>query len=93
MLDGLSALKGEEPIRVHELPVKHELGQWSNQLICKGEEDLNAEFRRGVTYAYKDHAEAIYDAYVQLMKGAPLVLRTPNRVFLIHSLPVPSRLK
>jgi hypothetical protein len=93
MLDLIAALKCQYPSRVHYLPGNHELAQWSNQLICKGEEDLNAEFRRGVTYAYKDHAEAIYDAYVKLMTAAPLVVRTPNRVFLCHSLPAPGRLE
>jgi hypothetical protein len=93
MLDLLGALKCQYSGRVHYLPGNHELAQWSNQLICKGDEDLNAEFKRGVSYAYKDHAPAIYDAYVQLMKAAPLVVRTPNRIFLSHTLPASNRLE
>jgi Calcineurin-like phosphoesterase len=92
MLDLIAALKCQFPARVHYLPGNHELAQYSNQLICKCEEDLNAEFRRGVDHAYKEHAPALYDAYVQLMMAAPLVVRTPNRVYLSHSLPMPSRL-
>ena len=93
MLDLISALKCQYPARVHYLPGNHELAQWTNQLIAKGEEDLNAEFSRGVAYAYGEHAPAIYEAYVQLMKDAPLVVRTPNRVYLSHSLPSAKRLE
>ena len=93
MLDLISALKCQYPARVHYLPGNHELAQWTNQLIAKGEEDLNAEFSRGVAHAYGDHAPAIYDAYVQLMKAAPLVVRTPNRVYLSHSVPSAKRLE
>jgi hypothetical protein len=93
MLDLISALKCQFPARVHYLPGNHELAQWTNQLIAKGEEDLNAEFSRGVAHAYGEHAPAIYDAYLQLMKAAPLVVRTPNRVYLSHSLPSAKRLE
>jgi hypothetical protein len=93
MLDLIGALKCQFLERVHYLPGNHELAQWSSQLICKGEEDLNQEFHRGVAFAYKDHAPAIYDAYVQLMKAAPLVVKAPNRVYLSHSLAAPGRLE
>jgi hypothetical protein len=81
------ALKCQYPTRVHYLPGNHELSQWTNRLIGKDNEDLNANFRDGVRTAYGAHAEAIYTAYLELFAALPMVLRTPNRVFISHSLP------
>ena len=78
--------------RVHYLIGNHEFAQWSNQLIGKGDEDLNASFRNGVANAYGDYAGAIYDAYMRMILAASLVVKTPNRVYLSHSLPLLARL-
>ena len=87
LLDLLAALKCQFPARVHFLPGNHELAQWGNRRIGKGDENQNEEFRRGVAFAYKEHAAAVYDGYMELIAAAPLVVRTPNRVYLSHSLP------
>jgi hypothetical protein len=87
MLDLLAALKCQFPARVHFLPGNHELSQWTNRRIGKGDEDLNDVFRQGVDTAYGQHGSAIYDAYIQLLIVAPLAVRTANRVFLSHSVP------
>jgi hypothetical protein len=92
MLDLIAALKCQYPDRVHFLPGNHELSQWTNRLIGKGDEDLNDLFRQGVETAYKDHAAAIYEAYMQIIAASPLALRTPNRVYLSHTLPSAQRL-
>src|SRR5262249_49156330 len=81
------ALKCQYPTRVHYLPGNHELSQWTNRLIGKNDDDLNANFRDGVRTAYGSHADAIYAAYLELFTALPLAIRTPNRVFLSHSLP------
>jgi Calcineurin-like phosphoesterase len=93
MLDLIAALKCQFLGRVHFLPGNHELSQWTNRLIGKGDEDLNALFRLGVETAYKEHAAAIYDAYMDMIAASPLVVRTPNRIFLSHSLPAAQRLE
>jgi len=87
MLDLLAALKCQFPERVHFLPGNHELAQWSERRIGKGDANQNEDFRRGVAFAYGDHANAIYAAYMELIAGAPLMIRTPNRVVVSHSLP------
>src|SRR5262249_8951794 len=46
----------------------------------------------GVVTAYGDQAQAVYAAYRELFAVMPMALRTPNRVFLSHSLPGASRL-
>jgi hypothetical protein len=87
MLDLIAALKCQFPQRVHFLPGNHELSQWTNRRIGKGDDDLNDLFRQGVNTAYGRHAAAIYDAYMEMLQAAPLVVRTANRVFLSHSVP------
>jgi len=81
------ALKCQFPTHVHYLPGNHELSQWTNRLIGKNDQDLNANFRDGVRTAYGSHADAVYAAYLELFAVLPLAIRTPNRVFLSHSLP------
>jgi hypothetical protein len=91
-LDVLAALKVQFPERVHFLPGNHELAQWLGLWIGKTEDDLNGLFRQGIETAYGAHAEAVYAAYRDLIAAAPLAVRTPNRVFLSHSLPSAARL-
>jgi hypothetical protein len=87
MLDLIAALKCQYPARVHFLPGNHELSQWTNRRIGKGDEDLNDVFRQGVETAYKQQAGAVYDAYMELIAVSPLVVRTPNRVYMSHTVP------
>jgi hypothetical protein len=86
------ALKCQFPERVHYLPGNHELAQWTNRPIAKSEIDLNANFLDGVRSAYGRHGDDIYQNYLHLFATLPLVVRTPNRVFISHSLPTPAAL-
>jgi hypothetical protein len=87
LVDVVAALKCQFPKQVHFLLGNHELAQWRNQRIGKGDQDLNDVFRQGVTEAYGDRAAEIYDTYLQLFAAADLAIRTPNRVFVSHSYP------
>jgi hypothetical protein len=87
LLDLIAALKCQFPRQVHFLLGNHELAQWRNQRIGKGDQDLNDLFRRGVREAYGDRAGEVYEAYVRLFAVADLVVRTPNRVFISHTYP------
>ncbi len=92
LLDLVAALKCQFPRQVHYLLGNHELSQWTNRRVCKGELDLNAEFRSGFRTAYGPRADEVYALYEELFRVVPLALRTPNRVYLSHSLPPESRL-
>lgn len=92
LLDLSAALKCQYPERVHVLLGNHELSQWTDRAIMKADEDLNQVFRLGVQTAYGEHAGQIYAAYEGLFAAMPVALRTPNRVFVSHSLPGGSRL-
>jgi hypothetical protein len=93
LVDLLAALECQYPRQVHFLPGNHEISQATGRPIGKiGPNpaeviDLNRAFRLGVETAYGEHASSIYACYVELFHAAPLAVRTPNRVFLCHSLP------
>jgi hypothetical protein len=89
LLDLLAALKCQYPRQVHFLLGNHELAQALDRPIGKGDEVLNALFREGTDAAYGGRAADVYAAYLELFAAVPLALRTPNRVFLSHSLPAP----
>jgi hypothetical protein len=93
LLDVLAALKCQYPTRVHLLPGNHEMAQFTGRRIIKNDRDLNLLFNLGVEVAYGSQAPAIQDAYRQMILALPMAIRTPNRVFLSHSLPAANRLK
>jgi hypothetical protein len=94
LVDLVAALKCQFPERVHFLLGNHELAQMAAQAIAKDIDwDLNALYRQGVVAAYGPLAEEIYKAYLDLFAVLPLALRTPNRIFVSHSLPSGKRMQ
>jgi hypothetical protein len=89
LVDLVSALKCQFPDRVHLILGNHELSELTGRVIIKHGKTLNEQFRVGITTAYRPHDEAIYAAYKELFAALPLAVRTPNRVFLCHTVPDP----
>lgn len=87
LLDLLCALKCQFPRQVHMLLGNHELAQWQGHQISKGDRDPLQLFNQGVVTAYGGRAWDVLLAYMELFAVLPLAVRTPNRVFLSHSLP------
>jgi len=87
LLDLVAALKCQYPDQVHFLPGNHELSQATGRSVAKDDTDFNQIFVAGIRSAYAEHADTVYAAYLELIAAAPLVVRTPNRVFVSHSLP------
>jgi Calcineurin-like phosphoesterase len=87
LLDLMAALKCQYPTRIHFLLGNHELAQWQNQRIGKGDVDQNQVFMAGVEEAYGNLAQAIYAAYLELFAAADLAVVSANRILLCHSLP------
>jgi hypothetical protein len=87
LLDLLAALKCQFPRQVHFLLGNHELAQWKDRRIGKGNDSYNELFQQGIRTAYGAFADRIYDAYLRLFAASSLVVRTANRVFISHSLP------
>ncbi len=86
LLDLFAALKCQYPTRVHLLPGNHELAQMTGRLIGKGNESQNEVFVEGIKAAYGTSWGEIETAYYELLRALPLAYRTPNRVFLSHTL-------
>ncbi len=93
LLDLVVTLKMQFPRQVHFLLGNHELSQWTGRRITKADVDLLEDFCQGVRTAYGSHADEILAAYDQVFATAPLLLLTPNRVCLAHSVPVGTRLE
>lgn len=87
LLDVLAAFKCQYPRQVHMLLGNHELAEWTGQLVGKADQILNHLFREGLESAYGERAAEVNAAYHHLFATVPLAVRTPNRVFLSHSLP------
>jgi hypothetical protein len=93
LIDLLAALACQYPRQVHFLLGNHELSQWTDRKIAKDDRDLNDAFLDGVRTAYGGRGDEVYAAYLELFAAAPLAVRTPNRIFLSHSLPSARRLE
>jgi hypothetical protein len=92
LLDLVAALKCQFTRQVHLLMGNHELAQCANRPIGKDDDDLLELFEFGVKLAYAECAGAVLAAYRDIFLAAPFALRTPNRVYLSHSMPAASRL-
>jgi hypothetical protein len=87
LVDLVAALKCQYPERAHVILGNHELSELTGRTIGKNNETLNAKFSRGIQTAYGDHAGEIIEAYKQLFAALPLAVRTPNRVYICHTVP------
>ncbi len=87
LLDVVAALKCQYPERVHLILGNHELSELTGRIIGKDGKTLNLLFRQGIMTAYGAAAEEIYETYKGLFAALPLAIRTPNRVFVCHTLP------
>ena len=92
LVDLVCALKCQLPDRVHLILGNHELSELTGRSIGKNGVPLNALFRQGINTAYGERGTAIYAAYQELFATLPLAVRTPNRVFLCHTIPDGSEL-
>jgi hypothetical protein len=92
LVDLTAALKCQFPDRVHLILGNHELSELTGRVIGKNGKVLNEDFRLGVKTAYQPQDEAIYQAYRAIFAALPVAVRTPNRVFLCHTIPDPSAL-
>ncbi len=88
LVDLVCALKCQYPDRVHLILGNHELSEFTGRSISKKGFALNALFRQGVEADYGlDSTDALLAAYSTLFQALPLAIRTPNRVFLCHTIP------
>ncbi len=87
LVDLVSALKCQYPDRVHLILGNHELSELTGRIIGKDGQALNLRFRQGLDQTYGPRTQDVYQAYLELFAALPLAVRTPNRVFVCHTLP------
>lgn len=87
LVDLVCALKCQYPDRVHLILGNHELSELTGRSISKKGFALNALFRQGVEQAYGEQTESVLNAYADMFRSLPLACRTPNRVYLCHTVP------
>jgi len=79
--------KCEFPDQVHFILSNHELAQITGNEISKNGRIVTRDFEDSVREMYGDHAAAVNEAICEFIRSYPLAGRTPNRIFLSHSLP------
>ncbi len=77
------------PEQVHFIQSNHELAQLTRHDITKNGRVVTLAFEEGVREAFGDGGDQILEAVNLYIRSLPLAGRTPNRVFLSHSLPSP----
>jgi hypothetical protein len=87
LVDLVSALKCQYPDRVHLILGNHELSELTGRIIGKDGQALNLRFRQGMELTYGSRTQEIYQSYLDLFAALPLAVRTPNRVFVCHTIP------
>ena len=88
LVDLFAALKNQFPRQVHFIPGNHEMAQWTNRPVIKADENLNALFQEGAIESYgEEFGPRIYATYLELFQSLPVLVRTPNRVIICHSMP------
>lgn len=79
--------KCDFPDQVHFLQSNHELAQLTGHEISKGGRIVNLDFENGVRQTYAGQADMVLEAIKELLASYALAGRTPNRIFVSHSLP------
>jgi hypothetical protein len=87
LVDLVSALKCQYPDRVHLILGNHELSELTGRIIGKDGQALNLRFRLGMELTYGPRTHDVYQSYLDLFAALPLAVRTPNRVFVCHTIP------
>lgn len=77
------------PDQIHFLLSNHELAQVTGHEISKNGRIVTRDFERGVEESYGAGALKVLEGVEAFIRSFPLAGRTPNRVFLSHSLPSP----
>ncbi len=75
------------PDQVHFMLSNHELAQLTRSEISKNGRIVTQAFEESVMSAYGRDGRKVMDAVLELIRSYALAGRTPNRVFVSHSLP------
>lgn len=75
------------PDQVHFLLGNHDTAIISNNDVMKSGREMNRALRAAMQRQFGEHYENVYAAMTEYLLSQPLAVRTPNRIWLSHSLP------
>lgn len=81
--------KVDFPDQVHFLMGNHDIAQLTGSEITKNGRLVTVDFEDAVEQSYGKYGSQAMDAIRAFLYSLPLAARTPNRVFISHSLPSP----
>lgn len=85
-------LKVSHPAQVLFVLGNHDVAQVTGNEITKEGRGVVKAFLAGVRFAFPDATDEMLPAINEFLLSIPLALRCPNKVFIAHSLPSPSRM-
>jgi len=87
VLEMSARLKTYFPDQVHFMVGNHDLGELLDIDIKKGGNSSIQGLDRGLAVAYGERKNEVRESYKGFIASMPSAVRTPNRVFLSHSIP------
>lgn len=85
-------LKLAHPQQVLFVLGNHDIAQVTGNEITKDGRGVCKAFLSGVRFAFGDSSDKVLQAINEFLLSMPLAVRCPNKVFVAHSLPSPSRM-
>jgi hypothetical protein len=80
-------LKLDFPNQVHFILANHDTAFISNSDVMKGGKEMNASMRAALKRRFGDGMKAVESAIERFLFSQPLAIKTPNRIWISHSLP------
>ena len=87
LVEMVARLKVSFPEQVHVLLGNHEFAEVVDLPIGKRGRELNSAFAAGLEAAYGERWREVKEAYCRFWRSCTLAVRTPNRIFIVHSTP------
>lgn len=80
-------LKVNFPDKVHFILANHDTAFINNSDVMKGGKEMNASMRAALKRRFGNNMKAVESAIERFLFSQPLAVKTPNRIWISHSLP------
>ncbi|MGD0785720.1 MAG: metallophosphoesterase [Sedimentisphaerales bacterium] len=87
LLADVARLKTQYPDRVHIILANHDTAFISNSDVMKNGKEMNASMRAAMHRRFGSDFKAVESAIERFLFSQPLAVRSPNRIWISHSLP------
>jgi hypothetical protein len=87
LLADVAMLKIQYPDRIHIILANHDTAFISNSDVMKNGKEMNASMRAAMQRRFGSDFKAVESAIERFLFSQPLAVRSPNRIWISHSLP------